>query len=93
LPRVFVTEDIERMARVCQQVEATVVALAGVSPQFARGITAPLRRQLRPNRPIYPVAMYYFVIREAAQKRDPRTAATNLAAAQASGLIRQTPGR
>jgi serine/threonine protein kinase len=92
LPRVYVTEDSERLARVCQQVESAVISLAGVRPDYARGITTQLRRQVRPNTPIYPMAMYYFVIREAAQKRDRATAAANLAAAHASGLIRQSSG-
>jgi hypothetical protein len=81
------------LTRVCQQVESAAISLAGVPSDFARGITVPLRRQVRPNTPIYPMAMYYFVVREAAQKRDRNTAAANLAAAHASGLIRQSSGQ
>jgi len=92
LPRVYVTENNERLARVCEQVEAAAISLAGVNPSFAHGITVPLRRQVRPNTPIYPVAMYYFVVRES-QVRDRATTAANLAAAQASGLIRQSSGQ
>jgi serine/threonine protein kinase len=93
LPRVYVTENNERLVRVCQQVESAAIALGGVDPLFARGITAPLRRQIRPNTPIYPMAMYYFVVHEGAQNRDRAAAAANLAAAHASGLIRQSSGQ
>jgi hypothetical protein len=88
LPRIFVSENSDRLARMCRQIEASVVAQAGVNPDFARNITVPLRRTIRPNSPIYPIAMYYFIVREAAAKRDPRTAAANLAAAQTSGRLR-----
>jgi serine/threonine protein kinase len=93
LPRVYVTEDSERLARVCAQVESSAISLAGVSPEFARGITVPLRRQVRPNTPIYPMAMYYFVVREAAQRRDKHTAAANLADAHSTGQIRRLSGQ
>jgi hypothetical protein len=88
LPAVLVTGDSDRVARVCLQVEAAVVANAGVSVAFARNITAPFRRVVRPNTPIYPLAMYYFIVREAAAKRDRTIAAANLAAAQSSGRLR-----
>jgi hypothetical protein len=87
LPRVYVSQDGEALARVCQAVESSVISLAGVSPEFARGITASMRRQVRTNAPIYPIAMYYFIVREAALRRDNATAAANLAAAQSSGTI------
>jgi hypothetical protein len=83
----FVSENSERLARICNQVEAAVVTQAGVSPDFARNITANLRRIVRPNTPIYPAAMYYFIAREAAAKRDRVVAAANLAAAQSSGRL------
>jgi hypothetical protein len=75
------------VARVCQQVEVAAVSLAGVNPEFARNITAPLRRVARPNTPIYPAAMYYFIVREAAAKHDKQLAAANLAAAHSSGHL------
>jgi hypothetical protein len=93
LPRVYVTENSERLARVCQQVEAAAISLGGVDARFAHGITLPLRKQVRPNTPIYPMAMYYFVVREGTQNHDPKAAALNLAAAHASGLIRQSSGQ
>jgi hypothetical protein len=87
LPRVFTSQDVGQLARVCQAVEATAVSQAGVSPEFARGVTGPLRRLLQRQTPIYPIAMYYFLVREAALKHDSATAAANLAAAQSSGAI------
>ena len=61
--------------------------LAGVSPEFASGVTGVLRRTVRPNATVYPIAMYYFVIREAGAKHDSATAAANLAAAQSNGML------
>jgi hypothetical protein len=87
LPRMFVSENSDRLARICRQVEAAVIEQAGVSPDFARNITAGLRKVVRPNTPIYPAAMYYFIAREAASKRDRSTASANLAAAQSSGRL------
>jgi hypothetical protein len=87
LPRSYIAKDAESLARVCQIVESSTVSLAGVSPEFARGITAPLRRLVGVNGEVFPVAMYYFIIREAALKHDNKAAAANLAAAQSNGLI------
>jgi hypothetical protein len=79
----------ELLARVCQAAESAAINLAGVSPEFARGVTGPLRRSIR--RPgsstIYPIAMYYFIVREAAAGHNSAAAAANLASAQASGAI------
>jgi len=85
LPRTFVSEDGERLARMCEKVEAELVARAGVPAAFAKGITMALRRRIRPNSPIYPAAMYYFIAREVALGRDRNTAAGNLATAQVNG--------
>jgi serine/threonine protein kinase len=95
LPREVVARDGDLLARVCQAVESSVVTLAGVSPEYARGITIPLRRRVGTNAAVYPIAMYYFIVREAALKHDNVTAATNLANAHTSGLIlklRNLPG-
>jgi serine/threonine protein kinase len=87
LPREVVARDGDMLTRVCTAVESTAISLAGVSPEFARGITAPLKRRVGLNAAVYPVAMYYFIVREAALKHDNITAGANLAAAHASGLI------
>jgi hypothetical protein len=84
---VFISENADRLARICRQVEAAVIS-AGVSPDFARDITAPLRRTVRPNTPIHPTAIYYFIMHLAAVKRDRAAAANELAAAQTSGRLR-----
>jgi serine/threonine-protein kinase len=85
LPRTFISEDGERMARMCLKVEAEAIARAGVGASFAQGITAALRRRIRPNSPIFPSAMYYFIARESALGHDRASAAANLAAAQSNG--------
>ena len=54
LPRVFTSPDPEQIARVCQLVENAAVSLAGVSPEYARGITGALRPVAAPGRPDLP---------------------------------------
>jgi len=96
LPRVVRDPEPEQLARVCQAVEAAVIALAGVSPGFAIGITGPLRRAAARQAAVYPIGMYYFVVREAGSKHDSVTAAANLASAQSSGAIlrfKDLPGK
>jgi eukaryotic-like serine/threonine-protein kinase len=87
LPRVFQPEDGEQLAGMCRRIEAAAVTLAGVSPEFARGLTAPMQKQVETDGKIYPVAMYYFIVREAALKHDSAAAAAALAAAHRDGLI------
>jgi hypothetical protein len=86
LPRVFTAKDAEQLARVCAVVEQATVS-AGVSPEYARGVTASLRRLVGVNADLYPVAMYYFIVREAGLGHDKGAAASNLASAHSSGLI------
>ena len=87
LPRVRVAQSPAELETICAAVEAAVVGLAGVSAEFAQGITAPLPRTVRGA--IYPIAMYYFIIREAGLGHDGATAAANLLAAQTSGAFVQ----
>jgi len=63
----------------CARVEAAVVALAGIAPEYARGITGRFQAQIGSGGEIYPVAMYYFIVREAGLKHDNATAASALA--------------
>jgi serine/threonine protein kinase len=86
LPPVY---DRDRIVRMLRKVEDAAISLGGVDPTFARGITQALLRRLRPSTPIYPAASYYFIVREARLGHDRNTAASNLAAAQASGLLAQ----
>jgi tRNA A-37 threonylcarbamoyl transferase component Bud32 len=86
LPREHIPRDVGQLVRLCQAVEESVI-FAGVSAPFARGITLPLRRRVAPNTPVHPIAMYYFIVTEAALKHDSVTAANNLAAAHASGHL------
>jgi hypothetical protein len=88
LPHVVVTESSDRLATICRDIEAAAIAQGGLSPDFARNITEKLRRAVRPNTPLYPAAIYNFIIQEATAKHDRATAGTNLAAAQAAGRLR-----
>jgi hypothetical protein len=87
LPRTFTANDGDQLGRACSLVESTIVSVGGVSPEWARGITGPFRRLVGVNAEVYPVAMYYFLIREAALKHDHKTAAAALASAHSNGLI------
>jgi serine/threonine protein kinase len=87
LPRDHNARTAEQVARVCQLVEAAVVSQGGVSPEFARGITGPLRRAVGASGEMYGVAMYYFIIREASLRHDSKVASENLAAAQGNGFL------
>jgi len=71
----------------CGRVEAAVVSLAGLTPEYTRGITARFQSQIGANTEIYPVAMYYFIVREAGLKHDNATAAAALANAQRTRAI------
>jgi len=87
LARTIAAESPGEVAAACHQVEAATVSTGGVSPEFARGITGPFRRSLGGHGELHPVAMYYFIIREASLKHDNRSAAAALVAAQSSGLL------
>jgi serine/threonine protein kinase len=87
LPRVYLPGDAEQLRRMCARVEAAVVALAGITPEYARGITGRFQAQVGTDAEIYPVAMYYFIVREAGLKHDNATAAAALATAQRTKAI------
>ncbi len=80
LPRTHEARDGANLARLLGQVENETVALAGVSKEFALGVTGPLRRALEARRQLvtYPVGVYYFIVSEAARGHDKQTAARNL---------------
>jgi hypothetical protein len=71
----------------CARVEATVVSLAGITPEYARGITNRFQAQVGASTEIYPVAMYYFIVREAGLKHDSAAASAALANAQRTKAI------
>jgi serine/threonine protein kinase len=87
LPRAAEAETSDEITHLCQQVEAVTIFTGGVSPEFARGITQPLRRALGGQGKIYPVAMYYFIIREASLRHDNKSAAQALVAAHSDGFL------
>jgi hypothetical protein len=86
LPRAYVPDDGDQLRRMCARVESAVVS-AGVSPDYARGITGRFQGQVGPKSEIYPAAMYYFIVREAGLKHDNGTAAAALATAQRDQTI------
>jgi serine/threonine protein kinase len=86
LPGTYKVEDRILLGRVCRTVEMEAVS-AGVSQAYARGITGPLQAQVVTGDDLYPVAMYYFIVREAALRHDRSTAALNLATAQINGQL------
>jgi hypothetical protein len=87
LPRVYLADDPDELTRICRAVESAAVRVAGLDAGFARGATDRLCQAVPAHAPIYPIAMYYFLVREAALGHDAATAATNLEAAHASGII------
>jgi hypothetical protein len=89
LPRAFATRGPDDLVTVCQQVEKEVVQ-AGVTPAFASGVTTLLAGALggRPGVEISPVALYYFIIREAGLGHDKATAARALVASHLDQSIR-----
>jgi serine/threonine-protein kinase len=101
LPRSYQPQGAQDLARLCELVESETVARARVTPAFARGITAPLQRALRggaagsaaPGGEILPVAIYYFIISEAARGHDKETAAQNLLSAHRSKALRKLDTR
>ena len=90
LPRSLRTRGPDDLARVCQQVEREVV-LAGVTPTFASGVTGLLASAMggRTDVEIYPVGLYYFIIREAGLGHDQATAARNLVGSHLDQSIRR----
>jgi hypothetical protein len=84
---VYVAGDERQLARMCEMVESAAVTLAGVNAAFARGVTRTLRQTVGAGTEIYPVAMYYFIVGEAAVGHQSQRAAANLASAQADGRI------
>jgi serine/threonine-protein kinase len=91
LPRLHQAGDAAELARACSLIEQEVITRAGVSAEYARGITASLRQALADEYPveIYPVGMYYFIITEAARGHTKGAAAANLTANHKSGRVRK----
>ena len=87
LPQVAKASSAAELVRITERVEAALVSEGGLRPGYARGVTALLRRRVRPGEKIYPAAMYYFIYRQAYEEVDRNTAAANLAAVHESGQI------
>jgi hypothetical protein len=89
LPRAYRAQGSEDLQRILTAVEQETLR-AGCSADFARGITAGAHRTLASQRAaeVFPAAMYYFIINEAALGREKRTAEEELRQALGSGIIR-----
>jgi serine/threonine protein kinase len=79
------------LAAVLRQVEAQAVSLAGLSPEFARDVTLPLLNALgdRSEVTVYPGALYYLLVREAALGHEKATASRALKDAHFGGGLRR----
>ena len=89
LPKVYTARGNEDLQRVLAAVEQETLK-AGCSPDFARGITWSVYRSLAGQRAaeIFPSAMYYFIVNEAALGHEKRAAEQELRKAHGSGIIR-----
>jgi hypothetical protein len=93
LPRAYDAKDAADIQRACRIIEKQVIVLAGVSPDFATGVTSALQSSLgsTPSR-LYPVAMYYLIVIEAGRGHDKKTAAQALLAMQGDSALRNRMG-
>lgn len=89
LPKTYNARDVDEITRVFRIIENEAVAQAGITPEFARGITDSVRNAIsgQGGSQIYPVAMYYMIVREAARGVDNRAAAENLVSMVRSGAV------
>ncbi|HEY0708631.1 MAG TPA: hypothetical protein VGG33_17615, partial [Polyangia bacterium] len=87
LPRSAVPSDNEQLSQICAQVESELVSTGGLGTAYVQGITGRFKRAVGVKREIHPVAMYYFLLAEAAIGYDKRAAAANLASAHADGAL------
>jgi serine/threonine protein kinase len=87
LPRSFVPSTIEQLTHVCALVESELVSTGGLGAAYVQGITGHFKKAVGVKREIHPVAMYYFLLAEAAIGYDKRAAAARLASAHADGVI------
>jgi hypothetical protein len=89
LPRIYTAQGSDDLPRMLAAVEEETIK-AGCSPEFVHGITGAVARALSTQRApeIFPAAMYYFIVNEAALGREKRTAEQELRKAHGSGIIR-----
>jgi hypothetical protein len=93
LPRAYDAKDTADIQRACRIIEKQAIVLAGVSADFATGVTSALQRSLggSPSR-LYPVAMYYMIVIEAGRGHDKKTAGQALLAMQGDSALRNRMG-
>jgi hypothetical protein len=89
LPRSYTAQGGDDLQRILARVEQEAVK-AGCSPEYAHGITGALARAVTGSRTadLYPAAMYYFIVNEAAQGHEKKAAEQALRRAHATGIVR-----
>jgi hypothetical protein len=89
LPKVYTAQGPDDLQRILTSVEQETLK-AGCSPDFSRGITAAVYRALAAQRSaeVFPAAMYYFIVTEAALGREKKVAEQELRHAHSSGIVR-----
>ena len=93
LPREYDAADAAEIQRACRIIEKQVAVLAGVTPEFATGVTGALQASLGGKRSrLYPVAMYYLIVIEAGRGHDKKTAAQALVGMQGDPALRGRMG-
>jgi serine/threonine protein kinase len=93
LPRQYDAKDAADLQRACRIIEKQVMVLAGVSPDFANGVTTPLQRVIgEGGGRLYPVAMYYLIVIEAGRGHDKKTAGQALVGMHGDSGLRERMG-
>ncbi len=89
LPRIYRAQGAADLERMLRRVEQEAVR-AGCSALFSRGITDALYRALasQGTPEIYPAALYYLIVNEAAVGREKQSASQKLAVAHRTGLVK-----
>jgi hypothetical protein len=89
LPKVYTAQGSDDLQGILAAVEEETVK-AGCSPEYAHGITGALHRALAGQRAaeVFPAAMYYFIVNEAALGREKKVAEQELRRAHLSGIVR-----
>jgi serine/threonine protein kinase len=89
LPKLYTAQGPDDLQRILTAVEQETVK-AGCSPEFSRGITGAVYRTLVGQRSaeVFPAAMYYFIVTQAALGREKKIAEDELRRAHSSGIVR-----
>jgi Protein kinase domain len=86
LPKEYVARGPADLQSMAERIEAAAVG-AGVSREYAEGITRELQAALAPGETTYPAAIYYYIVREAALGFDRAHASKELLLAHRNGQL------